>query len=435
VDGRAPSLAVGEEMHGWARSLFPHCRSITGPGVRQTLAFLKELLPDLQIHEVPSGAKAFDWTVPDEWSIEDAFVADSAGNRVIDFRKNNLHVVGYSEPVDCRMTREELDKRLFSLPEQPKAIPYRTSYYAQTWGFCLSHEQRQKLPDGDYHVVIKSRLAPGVLNYGELLLEGREKSEVLLSTYICHPSMANNELSGPVVTAALARRLAAMADRRHSYRIVFGPETIGAIVYLSRNLAEMKRRVIAGFNITCVGDDRRYSFLPSRQGDTLADRAARYVLDRYVGDYDRYSFLDRGSDERQYCSPLVDLPVVSLMRSKYGTYDEYHTSLDDLSLISPAGLAGAYDAIGRCLDLIEANATYVVANPCEPQLGKRGLYPSMSTPETRAQVRDLANFLAYADGKRDLLDLADTIGADFFACAEIAATLRKHDLIVETSPS
>jgi aminopeptidase-like protein len=421
--------SIGEQMYGWATDLFPYCRSITGPGVRQTLGYLRDLLPALEIHEVPSGTAAFDWAVPDEWTIRDAFVADAKGNRLIDFKKNNLHVVGYSEPVDCQLSREDLEKRLFSLPDQPDAIPYITSYYSRTWGFCLSHNQRQALPPGDLHVVIDSKLEAGVLNYGQLLIEGREDREIFISTYICHPSMANNELSGPVVTTALARWIDRLPDRRYSYRIVFIPETIGAIVYLSRHLPEMKRRVAAGFNVTCVGDDRRYSFMPSRQGDTLADRVASYVLDAYVGDYDRYSFLDRGSDERQYCSPLADLPVVSIMRSKYGTYREYHTSLDDLSLISPQGLAGAYDALNKCLQILEANATYAVTSPCEPQLGKRGLYPTLSTHETRQKVRHITNFLAYADGKLDLLQMAKAIDIDFFQCAEIAKTLLRHGLI------
>jgi aminopeptidase-like protein len=423
------SQPIGRQMYGWAADLFPVCRSITGPGVRQTLNYLKTLLPALEIQEVPSGTPAFDWVVPDEWTIEDAFIEDAAGNRVVDFRKNNLHVVGYSEPVDCWLGREQLEKRLFSLPDQPDAIPYVTSYYSRTWGFCLSHNQRKTLPSGDYHVVVDSTIEAGVLNYGQLLIKGREDREVFISTYICHPSMANNELSGPVVTTALARWIDQLPDRRYSYRIIFIPETIGSIVYLSRHLQEMKRRIVAGFNVTCVGDDRCYSYMPSRQGDTLADRVARYVLDSRVGKYDQYSFLDRGSDERQYCSPLVDLPVVSIMRSKYGTYPEYHTSLDDLSLISPEGLAGAYHALNACLQVLEANSTYIVANPCEPQLGKRGLYPSLSTPETRNKVRNITNFLAYADGKLDLLQMAKVIGIDFFECAEIAKTMAAHGLV------
>jgi aminopeptidase-like protein len=410
-------------MYGWARELFPFCRSLTGPGVRQTLAFVKALLPALRVHEVPSGTPAFDWTVPEEWAIRDAFVADETGRRVIDFRRHNLHVVGYSVPVDRWVSLEELDPHLHSLPEQPDAIPYVTSYYERRWGFCLAHRERLQLRPGRYRVVIDSTLAAGVLNYGELLLPGRDRSEVLLSTYVCHPSMANNEVSGPVVTAALAQWLTTLPNRKHSYRIVFVPETIGSIVYLSRHLAAMKAAMIAGFVVTCAGDDRTFSYVPSRTGATLADRVALHVLRRRAGRFDEYSFLDRGSDERQYCSPGCDLPVASIMRSKYGSYPEYHTSLDDLSLISPDGLQGSFDLLRACLEILEANEVFVPRYPCEPQLGRRGLYPTLSTRASTAIVRTMKNVLAYADGDHDLLAIADRIGADALECAAIAERL------------
>ena len=415
-------------MHGWAKDLFPICRSLTGNGVRETLSYISRIVPSLTVHEVPSGTQAFDWTVPDEWNIRGAYIEDEYGNRLVDFARNNLHVVGYSTPVDEWMTLAELQPHLHSLPEQPGAIPYVTSYYVRRWGFCLPHAQRESLADGRYHVVIDSTLEPGSLTYGEVLIPGREKKEVFLSTYICHPSMANNELSGPVVTTALARWLAS-TDRRFSYRIVFVPETIGAIVYIDRHLKELRNNVIAGYVVTCVGDDRAYSLLRSRNGNTLADRAAKLVLKRHAPDHVEYSYLDRGSDERQYCSPGVDLPVASIMRTRYNSYPEYHTSLDDLSLITPSGLEGGFDALAKTIDLIEANNTYQAATPCEPQLGKRGLYPTLSTRGAGYAVRAMTNVLAYSDGTRDLVDLAELIGISADEAIETSHKLAQAGLL------
>ena len=419
---------TGAKMYGWAQDLFPIHRSITGAGVRKTLAYLGNRLPGLVVHAVPSGTQAFDWTVPDEWAIRDAFIADEAGNKVIDYNNHNLHVVAYSEPVDTWLSLTELDEHLYSLPEQPDAIPYITSYYNRHWGFCLPHHQREALAAGRYHVVIDSSLQPGVLNYGELILPGQDDSEVLLSTYICHPSMANNELSGPVVTAALAQWLQKLENRRHTYRIVFVPETIGAIVYLSKHSEYMKRKTIAGFEVSCVGDDRAYSFLPSRKGGTLADRVAEQTLKQHGVNYSRYSFLNRGADERQYCSALIDLPVVSIMRTKYGAYPEYHTSLDDLSVISPAGLKGAFDVLQNCLQALEVNYVYRATMPCEPQLGRRGIKPLLSTKHV-VVPRTIMNVLAYADGRTDLLAISEIIGVDVMECAAAAVRLEQDGLL------
>ncbi len=425
--------STGVEMYSWARDLFPICRSLTGDGNRKTLDYIKKILPNLIIHEVQSGTQAFDWTVPDEWNIRDAYVEDENGTRVIDFKQHNLHVVGYSEPVDVWLSFEELDKHLHSLPDQPNAIPYVTSYFNRWWGFCLTHEQRSKLKPGKYHAVIDSTLEPGNLTYGELILPGKEEKEVLLSTYICHPSLANNELSGPIVTTALARWLENCDSRRYTYRIVFLPETIGSVVYLSRNLEVMKKNTVAGFIVTCVGDDRAYSFLPSPWGGTLADRVAQHVLKHHAPDYGSYSYYkDSGSDEQQYCSPNVQLPVVSVMRSIYATYPEYHTSLDDLSLISPSGLEGGYEAIKKCLTALENNFFYRVSFPCEPQLGKRGLMkPRLSQEDAEfPDTFTLMRLLHHLDGEHDLLEVCDRIDRSLIDCISIINRLLDEKIIV-----
>jgi aminopeptidase-like protein len=420
---------LGQKMHQWARELWPINRSLSGPGVRQTLEFLKQQMPNLQIQGIPTGTTCFDWTVPAEWEIRDAYILNEKGEKILDFKKNNLHVVGYSTAIDRKMTLEQLQSHLHSLPEQPTAIPYVTSYYSSRWGFCLSHQQRQSLMPGLYHVVIDSTHRQGALTYGELRIPGRTEKEILLSTYVCHPSMANNELSGPVVTTALAQWIAANQDREFSYRILFLPETIGSIAYLSRHLDEMKKNTVAGFVVTCVGDERCHSFMPSREGQTLADRAGLHVLKYLDPQFKKYSFLQRGSDERQYCSPRADLPVASLMRSKYAEFPEYHTSLDDLNFVTPRGLAGGFEALQRAIFIIENNGFPEVQVTCEPQLGKRGLYPTVSAKGSADSVRTMMNLIAYSDGSRDLIEIADLIGASALELIPITKKLTEHNLL------
>ena len=421
-----------QEMYDFVRDLFPVCRSLTGDGVRQTLSAIRRELPALTIHEVPSGTHVFDWTVPDEWNIRAARLLGPRGETIADFAENNLHVVGYSEPIDVTLTLEELQEHLYSLPDLPDAIPYVTSYYKRAWGFCLPDRVRGELPDGSYRAVIDSTLAPGSLTYGELLLKGSTNEEIFLSTYVCHPSMANNELSGPAVTTWLAKWLMSH-PRRYGYRVVFIPETIGALTYMSKNLEEMKANIVAGFNLTCVGDDRCFSYLPSRLGHTLADRAATHVLSHLAPDYVRYSFLDRGSDERQYCAPGIDLPVCSVMRSKYGEYPEYHTSLDNLELVTAQGLGASYETYRRVLECLEANETLESTTLGEPQLGRRGLYPTTSTKGSGLRVRTMMNLLAYSDGKHDLLRVAEIVGIPMWEILETVETLKGHGVLVRSA--
>jgi aminopeptidase-like protein len=419
----------GDGMYQLLETLFPICRSITGDGVRQSLDLLEEHIP-LNRFEVPTGTQVFDWEVPEEWNIRDAYVLDQDGNKIIDFRENNLHVLGYSQPIDQVVELEELQQHLYSLPEQPEAIPFVTSYYERRWGFCLTHQQRQNLKPEKYRVFIDSELKQGYLTYGELILPGAVQQEIFLSTYICHPSMANNELSGPVVTTWLVKWLMSQ-PRRYTYRIVFIPETIGSITYLSRNLPVMKDRVIAGFNVTCVGDERAYSFMPTRYENTLADKVALKILSSKHPSFVKYSFMARGSDERQYCSPGVDLPVVGVMRSKYGEYPEYHTSLDNLKFATPQGLYDSYQTLRDCTELLERNRKYKSTNCCEPQLGKRGLYTTLSTRASAGEARALLDILAYTDGTNDLIDISNHIGMPLETLYELIDKLVEHNLIEE----
>jgi aminopeptidase-like protein len=325
---------------------------------------------------------------------------------------------------------KKLKEHLYTLPEQPEAIPYITSYYKERWGFCLSQDQYDRLVDGDYYVKIQAKHFDGVINYGELILPGKSQKEVFLSTYICHPSMANNELSGPTVVTFLSKWLSDLSERHYTYRIVFIPETIGSITYLSQNYNEMKQKTISGFNVSCVGDDRAYSYLPSRNGNTLSDDIAKHVLRHIDPDFKSYTWLDRGSDERQYCAPGIDLPIASIMRSKYGQYPEYHTSLDDLdNVVTPSGLDGGYWSIRKSIEAIERNHKYRVTVLGEPQMGKRGLYPTLSTKKSGEQVRLMMDLISLCDGENTLLQIAEILSTPIWELYELIDKLVEHKLL------
>lgn len=423
-------MKLGNNIHNFARELWPINRSITGDGVRETLKRILQHLPTLNIKSVPSGSKVFDWEIPKEWHVKHAFIVTPNGKKICDFSKNNLHLVGYSIPFEGEVNLKELKKHLYTLPEQSNAIPYITSYYKERWGFCLSQEEYDSLQEGTYTVSIDTKLSNGVLNYAELFIEGKSKKEIFLSTYVCHPSMANNELSGPVVQTFLAKWLLGIKKPEYSYRIVFVPETIGSITYLSFNYHDMKRRVIAGFNISCVGDDRAYSYLPSRNGETLSDFVAKHVLKWIDSNYRSYTWLDRGSDERQYCAPGVDLPVASIMRTKYGEYPEYHTSLDDLeNVVTPNGLEGGYTALKKAIEVIENNKTYKVKVLCEPHMGKRGMYPTISTKNSDNQVKLMMDLISFCDGQNSLLDIADKLNTPIWDLYEIIENLLQENIL------
>ena len=420
---------TGEYCFNLAEKLWPICRSITGQGIRTSLEIIQKEIPSFMIKEVQTGEKCFDWIVPKEWNISEGYIKDATGNKILDFKNNNLHVVGYSTPVNKIISLKDLQTHLHSIELLPNAVPYVTSYYDEYWGFCISHKQRESLHDGNYQVYIASSLKNGVLNYGELLIPGKSSQEIFLSTYLCHPSMANNELSGPVVVTALAKYLQSRSNY-YSYRVIFIPETIGSIVYLSKNLQELKKNVVAGFNITCVGDDRCYSYLPSRNGNSLSDLVARHVLNHIDKNFIEYPWSARGSDERQYCSPGIDLPIASMMRSKYGEYPEYHTSLDTLGgVVTKVGLEKSVNMYVRAIELLENYSRPKALFLCEPQLGKRGLYNNLSKINSANNSNIIMELLTWSDGNTSIIEIADKCGIPAWELYPIISQLKSHNLI------
>ena len=423
-------ISRGEQMYALAKRLWRHPRSITGEGVRASLAELSEAVGGLVFHEVATGTQVGDWVVPNEWNLRRARLIGPDGTTICDTSENNLHVLNYSLPFNGKISLEELQSHIYSLPEQPDAIPYVTSYYEPRWGFSMSHTVRQSLQDGEYLVQIDASLAPGSLTYADLILPGENECEILISTYVCHPQMANNELSGPVVTAELIKYLKALPNRQYTYRFVFAPETIGAITYIHRNHQLLKDRVKAGFVVTCVGDDRAHSLLPTRNGDHHIDVIARHVLSQIEPMYKEYPWASRGSDERQYSAPLVGIPMVSVMRSKYYEYSEYHTSHDDLErVVSAAGLAGGFEAIRQALEILEQDVYPTALVRGEPMLSALGLYSTLGAGRYSSSPQKLLDIWSFCDGSLSTLDIATKLCLSFVEVREVVDTLLKHELV------
>ncbi|EIZ7291799.1 DUF4910 domain-containing protein [Campylobacter jejuni] len=421
---------TGKAMYELACELFPIPRSITGQGFRDSLEILNKTLGGgtLKFHSIKSGTKVFDWIVPDEWSVKEAYIITPEGEKICDFKKHNLHLLNYSEAIDKEIELEELQDHLYSIEEMPDAIPYVTSYYKRRWGFCLAHNERKKLKKGKYKVYIDAKHDEnGVLDYADFILPSTQnsKDEILISTYLCHPSMANNELSGSVVSIFLAKWLLSLKERRYNYRFVIIPETIGSIVYLSKHLEHLKKHVKAGFVLSCLGDDHTYSLIHTPKENTLSDKVALHTL-KNKENFKAFSFLNRGSDERQYNAPLVNLGIVGVCRTRYGDYDGYHNSKDDLNFISKKGLMGGLQSIQEMILNLEINAVYENTITCEPNLGKRGLYHTLSTAN---DIPLACNFLAYCDGENDIIDIANILNMQAYEFKELLEKIKFYGLI------
>ncbi len=416
-------------------NLFPLTRSLTGKGVRKTLKIIKDEFPDLKIKKIKSGTKVFDWLTPPEWNVFDGFILDKFNNKIVDFKENNLHLVGYSIPIEKHINKKELLKNFFFIKKQPNAIPYITSYYKKSWGFCVSYNQfknfEKKYSSKDkFKVVINSSFKKnGDLNYGELILKGKSKKEVLISTYICHPSMANNELSGPIVSMSLIDYFR-KKNLSKTLRFIFIPETIGSISYLSRNLKYLKKNVIGGYNLSCIGDERQHSCMFSKYANSPSDEA---VIEAYkllkIKNYKVYPFLKRGSDERQYNSPGVDLKISSIFRTKYHEYPEYHTSLDNFDLVTVKGCHGGFKVAKKSIEVMLERIYPEFKILCEPQMSKRNLYPTLSVKGKNKHVKNYMNFLQFSDGTNSLEKISKLIRLDYRIVKKIYLLLRKNKLI------
>ena len=419
----------GKLMLKWAKTLFPICRSLTGKGTQTTLRFFKKINNEFKLIKFKSGTKVFDWKIPLEWNIRNAYIQHTNKKKFAEFKKNNLHVVGYSTPVNKTISKKELIKNVYTQKNQPNAIPYVTSYYKKRWGFCMTDNMKKKLPDGKYKVLIDSDLKKGFLELMEAKLRGNSKKEIFFSSYVCHPSMANNELSGPVLLNAILKYVKEKyPKRKFGYRFVLLPETIGPIAYLSRFKSQLKKNVICGFNLTCVGDERAYTMIETPNGNTLADRALISSL-KNKKNFKKYSFLDRASDERQYCSPLINLPVCCFSKSK--NYPEYHTNLDNFNVVTETGLQQSFNVFKDIIDAFETDLYPKTKINCEPNLGSRNLYPTLSQKGIYDnEIKNRMNLIAYASGQNDIFKISNLLNQSLDeTCKELKILKSKNILI------
>ena len=425
---------IDSKLYSLGKKIFRINRSITGNGVRETLRHVKKELKDLKILEIKSGTKVYDWMVPPEWNVKKAYIEDKNKKKIIDIKNNNLHLVGYSIPLKIYLKKKELLSRIHTLKNQPAAIPYVTSYYNKYWGFCASYNFIQKIKknysDNDkFFIKIESNFKKkGSLTYGELLIPGHSKQEILISTYICHPQMANNELSGPMVSIALAKYFKNKVNEK-SLRFIFIPETIGSITYLKKNIDKIKKNIIGGYVLSCIGDERSYSFMPTKYGNSISDIAAKKAFKKLNIKYKQYSFLKRGSDERQFNSPGIDLPVASILRSKYGEYPEYHTSLDNFKLVTKKGLNGGFKVAREAIKIIMKDIIPVSRFLCEPKLQKKKLYESLSTGSSTADSSKILDFLQYADGKNNIEEISRYIKCSLSSTYDVYKLLLINKLL------
>ncbi len=420
---------VGEKMLNFAKDLFPLNRSLMGPDIRYSLQKFIDLNPEFKYVNFHTGEKVFDWEIPQEWIIRNAYIEDEKGRKYAEFNKSNLHLMGYSTSVNKVINKEELIKKIFSIPDFPSAIPYVTSYYKKNWAFCLSHNELKKLPKGNYKVFIDSEHKDGKLSLIEALIPGKSKREIFFSSYLCHPSMANNELSGPVLLNEILNLVKNLKNRYYTYRFVILPETLGSLAYLSKRYKLLQKKMICGFNLSCVGDDRAYSHISSRIGNNLADKALLSAL-KGLDNNISYSFLERGSDERQYCAPGIDLPLCTFCRTKFGKFPEYHTSEDNFKVVTSKGLLGSYKVIETIIRAFEIGIYPSIKILGEPQLGKRNLYPNTSInykDKHPAQIR--MDLLAYCDSFHNIFDITEKININLSIALKEIILLKENNII------